>query len=111
MASSESPDHARGVPGALISAETLAAELAAGERPLLLDVRWTLQGADHDGYLHGHLHGAVFCDLDADLAAEPGEGGRHPLPTPEVLAATLHRLGVRPGRPVVAYDGVAGAAA
>ena len=97
--------------GALVSAESLAAELAAGERPLLLDVRWTLQGADHDGYLEAHLPGAVFCDLDADLAAEPGEGGRHPLPSPETLDATLRRLGVRPGQPVVAYDGGAGAGA
>ncbi|MBO1752784.1 sulfurtransferase [Actinotalea sp. BY-33] len=121
MASSESSDQSVEHPSgehpsgarrsALISAEVLAAELAAGERPLLLDVRWTLQGADRDGYLEAHLPGAVFCDLDADLAAEPGEGGRHPLPSPEVLAATLHRLGVRPGQPVVAYDGGAGAAA
>ncbi|CAN0404670.1 unnamed protein product, partial [Phaeothamnion confervicola] len=33
-----------------------------------------------------------------------GRNGRHPLPTPEALAATFSRLGVTAGRQVIAYD-------
>src|SRR3954470_11093592 len=50
-----------------------AAELlAATPRPVLLDVRWAL-GDDrgHEQSLEGHLPGAVFVDLDAELAGPP----------------------------------------
>lgn len=79
--------------------------------PLLLDVRWVLAGSDRAGYEAGHLPGAVFLDLDRELASPPGEGGRHPLPSPEDLEATFRRLGVGPDRDVVVYDGGVGAAA
>lgn len=95
---------------ALVGPEQLRAELGRDDL-LLLDVRWTLAGSDRAGYLAGHLPGAVFCDLDADLAAPPGAGGRHPLPSPERLAATLGRLGVAEGTAVVVYDGGVAAAA
>ncbi|MBX9244749.1 hypothetical protein ICW40_07985, partial [Actinotalea ferrariae] len=81
------------------------------DAPVLLDVRWSLAGADRAGYEAGHLPGAVFCDLDRDLAAPPGAGGRHPLPDVADLEATLRRLGVAPDRHVVAYDGGSGAGA
>ncbi|MFP5336511.1 MAG: sulfurtransferase [Actinomycetes bacterium] len=88
--------------------------VTAGEVPpaaLLLDVRWTLSGSDRAAYEAEHLPGAVFCDLDRVLADPPGAGGRHPLPGPDELAGRLARLGVSVRRPVVAYDGGAGAAA
>ncbi len=47
-------------------------------------------------------------DLDRDLASSPGVRGRHPLPAPAAFAATLRRLGVEPGRPVVVYDDTGG---
>lgn len=90
---------------ALVQAADLVRELTGGRRPLLVDVRWSLDGPDPDGYRTGHLPGAVFCDLDADLAAPPGDGGRHPLPSAEQLTATMRRLGIDPGRDVVVYDG------
>jgi thiosulfate/3-mercaptopyruvate sulfurtransferase len=99
---------------ALIAPESLLSELAAGpppERPLLVDVRWALSGSDREAYRAGHLPGAVFCDLDAELAEAPGDGGRHPLPAPERLAAMMRRLGIAPGRHVVVYDGGQGGAA
>ena len=70
-------------PGAspLVSATRLAALLAGGPPDVVvLDVRWRLGGppgrADHDA---AHIPGAVFVDLDTELADPPGPGGRHPL--------------------------------
>jgi thiosulfate/3-mercaptopyruvate sulfurtransferase len=92
-------------PGPLVTAGQLAAELAGPGAPTVLDCRWTLAGgADRDGYGKGHLPGAVFVDLDRDLAAPPGAGGRHPLPAPGAFQAAMRRAGVRDDRPVVAYD-------
>jgi len=71
-----------------------------------LDIRWSL--ADPKGgtraYAAGHLPGAVFVDLDADLAGHPGGGGRHPLPEPDDLERTLRKIGVTTRIPVVTYD-------
>jgi thiosulfate/3-mercaptopyruvate sulfurtransferase len=83
----------------------LAAALAAGPRPVLLDVRWRLGGpSGHDRYREGHLPGARFVDLDRDLAGPPGAGGRHPLPDPAAFEAAMRRAGVDDGWPVVVYD-------
>ncbi|MCJ8211634.1 sulfurtransferase [Mucilaginibacter sp. RS28] len=63
-------------------------------------------------YLHAHLQGAVFADLDNDLAAKPVDaavGGRHPLPSPADFAKVLTRLGITPQSHVVIYDDKAGA--
>ncbi len=88
----------------LVSAEDLAAELKK-RPPVLLDVRWRLAGPPgYDDYLAGHLPGAVFVDLDTDLAGPPGPGGRHPLPDPARLEAALRRWGVGQGGRVVVYD-------
>lgn len=55
-------------------------------------------------YAEGHLPGAAFVDLERDLAAPPGERGRHPLPDVAVFEAAMRRCGVRDGHPVVVYD-------
>lgn len=89
----------------LVSTEKLASLLADTDPPVVLDVRWRLRGVPGaQSYLEGHLPGAVFLDVDTDLAAAPGEGGRHPLPDPERLQEVLRAAGVRAGHPVVAYD-------
>ena len=89
----------------LVSVAGLSTSLAGGEPPLLLDVRWSLTGPPGlDLYRAGHLPGAVFVDLDHDLAGPPGLAGRHPLPDPQAAQDALRRLGVRAGRSVVAYD-------
>lgn len=88
----------------LVTVDALTAELAA-DPPVLLDVRWRLNGPPaFQDYLAGHLPGAVFADLDRDLAGPPGDRGRHPLPDPAALQETLRRWGVRQGGRVVAYD-------
>ncbi|QJD97082.1 sulfurtransferase [Mucilaginibacter robiniae] len=66
----------------------------------------------YERYLQGHLIGALFVDLDKDLAAKPDNpayGGRHPLPEPQQFAALLGRLGITPQTHVVVYDDKAGA--
>jgi thiosulfate/3-mercaptopyruvate sulfurtransferase len=96
----------------LISVQYLAELLELPQPPSVLDVRWSLAGPPaRELYAHGHLPGAVFVDLDGDLAAAPGAGGRHPLPEPAVLQTTLRRLGIRHGHPVVAYDAADGSVA
>ncbi len=93
----------------LISTEELHERL--GE-VTLLDVRWRLGGpAGSDEYAAGHLPGAVFVDLEADLADPPGAGGRHPLPSPGRFEEAMARAGVSASRPVVVYDDNAGQAA
>ena len=94
----------------LVSAEEL---LGRRDQTVLLDVRWAL-GDDRgrEQYLAGHLPGAVFVDLDAELAGPPSpDVGRHPLPSLQRLQSAARRWGVRTGTSVVAYDGGGGTAA
>ncbi len=105
---------------AIISASELASALAGPNPPVLLDVRWQLSLAKAAGeppfdgraaYASGHIPGAVFVDLDRELAAAPGVRGRHPLPDVEEFGAAMRRAGVSATRPVVTYDGGHGWAA
>lgn len=57
-------------------------------------------------YAAGHVPGAVYLDLDRDLAAAPGARGRHPLPDLTVLAAKLGASGIGRQHDVVVYDQV-----
>ncbi|MEU5366370.1 sulfurtransferase [Streptomyces sp. NPDC005925] len=104
----------------IISASELVSELAGENPPVLLDVRWQLSAAKAAGeppfdgraaYTSGHLPGAVFVDLDRELAGAPGAAGRHPLPDLAVFGAAMRGAGVSARRPVVAYDGGQGWAA
>ena len=99
-----------GSPADLIGADELARLLAAGPSPMdrgpvLLDVRWRLVGPPgRELYAAGHIPGAVFVDLDQDLAAPPGKGGRHPMPAVADFQAAMRRAGVSGNRAVVVYD-------
>lgn len=88
----------------LVSVAGLRTELAGDEPPTLLDIRWTLAGADRPGYLAGHLPGARFVDLDRELAGPPGAAGRHPLPSVRVFEPAMRRAGVSRDSDVVTYD-------
>jgi thiosulfate/3-mercaptopyruvate sulfurtransferase len=81
------------------------------------DVRWYLDPArrGRDAYAAGHIPGAVFLDVEADLSA-PGGGrgsprGRHPWPSEEQVARVMGGAGIGPGVRVVAYDDQSGAIA
>jgi thiosulfate/3-mercaptopyruvate sulfurtransferase len=89
----------------LITVSSLAAELVAGPAPVVLDLRWRLGGPPAiDSYRRGHLPGAVFADLDRDLAGPPGPGGRHPLADTAVFQAAMRAAGITQDGPVVVYD-------
>lgn len=92
---------------AIISVSELAGDLASGAEPVLLDVRWQLGGPPGlPAYREGHLPGAVYVDLETELAAPAGKGtGRHPLPPLDVFGAAMRAAGVGADRPVVVYDG------
>jgi thiosulfate/3-mercaptopyruvate sulfurtransferase len=83
------------------------------DQVVLVDSRWYLDGRSGRGaHRAGHLPGAVFTDLDTDLAAPAGpEGGRHPLPSPADFADALGRLGIGDDSSVVVYDDAGGSVA
>jgi thiosulfate/3-mercaptopyruvate sulfurtransferase len=97
----------------LIDPATLRKLLDGAEPPAVLDVRWAL--GDPDGRAHflaGHIPGAVYADLDTELAGPPtADGGRHPLPEPAALQEAARAWGLRAGQPVVVYDDNSGLAA
>lgn len=89
-------------------------DLLAGQAPVtVLDVRYRTGGGPSGPgeYSLGHVPGAVYVDLDTELAAGPGAGGRHPLPTPEDFQEAMRRAGVGHDRQVVVYDDWNGLAA
>ncbi|MFD4461395.1 sulfurtransferase [Nocardia sp. NPDC058480] len=96
----------------LISATELREELA-DKAIHLLDVRWALgdpNGPQH--YLDGHIPGAVFVDLETELAGAPAPArGRHPLPDPGTFEKCARSWGLSTGDPVVVYDATGATAA
>jgi thiosulfate/3-mercaptopyruvate sulfurtransferase len=60
-----------------------------------------------ENYLIEHLDGAVFIDLNtqlADIKTDLSNGGRHPLPSIEDFTKTLRNIGIDKTSHVVAYD-------
>jgi thiosulfate/3-mercaptopyruvate sulfurtransferase len=88
----------------LVSVDWLRARL--GDPGLVVvDCRYRLgePGAGERLWRESHIPGAAFLDVDRDLAAPPGERGRHPLPEPADFEAASRRAGIAPTT-VVAYD-------
>ncbi|WP_431023639.1 sulfurtransferase [Halomonas sp. H5] len=94
----------------LITADELHRLIETGAPPRILDCRARLGEPEAGRHLwrQGHLPGSQHLDLDRDLAAPPGEGGRHPLPSREAFTASLQRLGITPEVPLVLYDDMGG---
>jgi thiosulfate/3-mercaptopyruvate sulfurtransferase len=94
----------------LVSTETLAGHLDGSW--VVVDCRYDLKSSawGREQYLAGHISGAVYASLSADLSAAPsGTNGRHPLPCAEDMEAMFGRLGIAPGTQVAIYDQDAGA--
>jgi thiosulfate/3-mercaptopyruvate sulfurtransferase len=87
-----------------VSTQWLAGNLAApGVR--VFDASWHMPAAGRDPraeYLAGHIPGAVFFDIDG--VADHSTDLPHMLPSPEVFAAEMRRLGFRDGMHAVIYD-------
>lgn len=94
-----------------ISARELSERLDDGSC-VVVDCRYILgqPGAGEKAYREGHIPGARYADLEADLSGEvvAGETGRHPLPGEGDLVSTLRRLGICNGSQVVTYDNGSG---
>lgn len=95
----------------VISVEELTARIG-DPRVRPADVRWYLgePGGGRAAYEGGHLPGAIFVDLDANLSDPAGFGapGRHPLPSPARFRTHLEDLGFNTDDFVVAYDDAGG---
>ncbi|MFM8482116.1 MAG: rhodanese-like domain-containing protein, partial [Actinomycetota bacterium] len=101
------------VPSVISVAETRALlDGSPDEAMVLADVRWYLDGRDaSQAFRDGHLPGAVFVDVDRDLADHHNADrrlGRHPLPTPQDFARSMARLGIGDRSHVIAYDDTGG---
>ena len=89
----------------LTTVEELALQLP-DPKLVLVDCRSALGNPLYgsEQYQNGHISGAVFADVDIDLADPPGARGRHPLPSRERFAETLRRLGVNRDSHLLVYD-------
>ena len=97
----------------LTSIENLRSILADDD-VRVVDCRFSLKEPDAglQQYHESHIPGAVFADLDKDMAAPVQSGtGRHPLPDPAQFARRLGELGISQQTRVVAYDQARGAVA
>lgn len=89
-----------------VPTQWLAENLASPEI-VVFDASWHMPAANRDPraeYLAGHIPGAVFFDIDA--IADHSTGLPHMLPSPEVFAAEMRRLGFGDGMRAVIYDSV-----
>lgn len=86
----------------LIKADELL-QLHQKEKLILVDA----SGGGKENYLKNHLEGALFVDLNtqlADIKPDVSVGGRHPLPTFEQFSKTLSDLGISANSHVIVYD-------
>lgn len=96
----------------LITADELARRLdderagRSDHRTVVLDVRWTLAVPDGlPAFRTGHIPGAVYVDLDRELADHSATGqGRHPLPSEAAFTEAMRRWGLRVGDTAVVVD-------
>jgi thiosulfate/3-mercaptopyruvate sulfurtransferase len=94
----------------LIDASSLR-ELVGKPGLAVIDCRCSLMNPEggRRAYLAGHIPGARYADLNKDLSAPiRPDSGRHPLPAPQDLVATLNRFGIGNATQVIAYDDAGG---
>lgn len=85
--------------------------LGLAEQAVIIDARTGVDALTGESALNRyeslHLEGALFVDLEtelADIKENLAEGGRHPLPEPKAFARLLGDLGIGPETSVVVYD-------
>ena len=94
----------------IISVQQLQSLLASNTDCLVFDCTFELANpsAGHEKYVEQHIAGALRADLDKHLSthndAGRANGGRHPLPKPNVFAQWLRSMSVNDSTQVVVYD-------
>ena len=94
----------------LISVKDLQTLRASTADCVVFDCTFELAkpSAGDEKYLEQHIAGDLRADLEKHLSthddAQRANGGRHPLPKPEVFAAWLRSMGVNDTTQVVVYD-------
>ena len=93
---------------ALVEVEWLSKHMEDPEL-VVADVRWYPDGSGRARFEEGHIPGAVFVDVDSDLASpKTKDSGRHPLPSPQAFADAMRAAGIGDESFVVAYDDAGG---
>lgn len=91
----------------IISARSLA-ERIENSQLVVVDCRFSLNNSEwgYQQYLHSHIPGAYYLDLNKDLSSPvERQGGRHPLPDSQILAEKLAAMGIKQNETlVVVYD-------
>ncbi|WP_020178325.1 3-mercaptopyruvate sulfurtransferase [Methylopila sp. M107] len=88
----------------LVSTEWLAERLG-DPNVIAVDGSWHLPDVGRDGrteFRERHVPGAVFFDINA--IADTSTGLPHMLPSPELFASEVGKLGIGDGMTIVAYD-------
>ena len=94
----------------LISVKDLQNLRTSQSNCLVFDCTFDLANtsAGNEQYVDQHIAGALRADLDMHLSthndAERANGGRHPLPKPDVFAKWLRSMGVNDNTQIVVYD-------
>ena len=89
----------------IVDVATLRDMMDGEHPPVIADVRFdVLGGPDREGYLRGHIPGAIFVDIEQHGVGDgaPGEG-RHPFPTDDDFAQSMSDLGIGFDDVVIAY--------
>lgn len=97
----------------IIDPKTLLSQIES-RAPRIFDCRFSLAETELGRRLYheGHLPGALYAHLDADLSSPiTPTSGRHPLPDPQHMAEWLGRCGVSNETEVIVYDDCNGALA
>jgi thiosulfate/3-mercaptopyruvate sulfurtransferase len=87
-----------------VSTDWLASRIGAPST-VIVDGSWFLPAANrkpYEEYLAGHIPGAVYFDIDE--IADKSTGLPHMLPSPEVFAREVGKLGIGDGMTIVVYD-------
>lgn len=99
------------LPPPVVDEAWVRAAQAGGQDVVLADVRryWDRRNGRAE-FEKRHIAGAVWVDLDNELAArdQPATSGRHPLPSPEAFARAMGGHGIADDTIVVAYDDTGG---
>lgn len=89
----------------VVSADWVEKQLGAPEFRIV-DASWYLPAQNRNGaseYASGHIPGAVF--FDQDVIADHSSGLPHTIPSAELFAAEVGKLGIRDTDTIVVHDG------